>query len=238
MINADSEFAPLWREIAHASRQIEFGFSESSSVSARDVTDRGIFGSRFTLVLEQQEVEVELALPGRHNILNALAASAASLALGLGADEIAVGLARVRAEPGRMEVHRLENGMVLVDDTYNANPAAVEAAIDLLAACSGRRVLVLGSMGELGPQSPVLHQRVGRYARDRGLDELWLCGPETLDTQVGFGNGARHCEEREELAQHLMGRYGEGDVVLVKGSRSAGMDAVVADMLTLKEGQN
>ncbi|MFB3076781.1 MAG: glutamate ligase domain-containing protein, partial [Lysobacterales bacterium] len=130
------------------------------------------------------------------------------------------------------------SGMVLVDDSYNANPGSVKAAIDLLADCDGRRILVLGTMSELGPDSERLHEEVGRYALQQGLEELWLTGTETLATGRGYGVGAEHCADLLELAQRLRGRFSRGDVVLVKGSRSAGMEAIVTALLAQAGGVN
>ena len=231
VINADSQFASLWRRMVEVENIIEFGLSGNAAVSARDIVDRGIFGVGFRLLTAQGEQAVELSLPGQHNLMNALAASATALAVGAGLQEIAAGLAAVEAEPGRMQLTTAPNGMVLVDDSYNANPGSVAAAIDLLAACDGRRILVLGAMGELGSSSDQLHEQVGDYARQSGIDELWLSGAETRATARGYGPGARHCRDLGELAERMSGRFAGGDVVLVKGSRSAGMEAIVTALL-------
>jgi UDP-N-acetylmuramoyl-tripeptide--D-alanyl-D-alanine ligase len=227
IINADSEFAPLWREIAQGSRSLEFGYSEGAAVTAREVVDRGVFGTSFRMVSGRMEAVVELPLPGRHNVLNALAAGAAALAVGMELPDIASGLASLRPEPGRMQVTTTDSGLVVVDDSYNANPGSVKAAIDLLTGCAGRKVLVLGAMAELGADSERLHEDIGCYARERGVDELWLAGAETLATARGFGEGAWHCAGLPQLLEKLRDRFGNGDLVLVKGSRSAGMEAVV-----------
>lgn len=227
VINADSEFAPLWRSMAQGRHCIEFGLTGEAAVSARNIEDRGVLGSRFQLLAEPGEVGVELALPGRHNVVNALAASAAAIALGVSLPDIASALACAHSQPGRMHATTLASGAVVIDDSYNANPGSVKAAIDTLAGCEGRGILVLGTMGELGPDSEQLHLDVGRYARQQGIAELWLTGVETQATARGFGEGAEYCADLHALIQRIQGRFSEGDVVLVKGSRSAGTDAVV-----------
>jgi UDP-N-acetylmuramoyl-tripeptide--D-alanyl-D-alanine ligase len=232
IINADSEFAPLWRHLAQGRHKIEFGLTGHAAVSARDIVDRGVLGSRFQLLAEQGELGVELALAGRHNVVNALAATAAALVLGVSLPDIGRALARVQAQPGRMHVTTLASGAVLVDDSYNANPGSVRAALDMLARCDGRRILVLGAMAELGADSEQLHHDIGRDALQLGIEELWLTGTETLATARGYGAGAEYCADIEELIRRLRGRFSEGDVVLVKGSRSAGTDAVVAALST------
>jgi UDP-N-acetylmuramoyl-tripeptide--D-alanyl-D-alanine ligase len=238
VINADSEFAPLWRRLAGKARRLEFGYSAEAAVSARELVDRGFLGSRFLLLAEQGEIEVELPLPGRHNVINALAASAAALAAGATLSDIAGGLQAVQAEAGRMQVRTAERGLLVVDDSYNANPGSVKAAIDLLADCDGRRILVLGTMAELGVDSERLHEEAGDYARAQGIDELWLAGAETLATARGYGPGAEHRESPEQLLVELQGRFGAGDVLLVKGSRSAGMEIIVAGLCPPAEGED
>jgi len=237
VINADSQFAPLWREQAGAASRIEFGFSEASAVTARGIIDRGLQGSSFQLLTAQGEVTVNLALPGRHNILNAVAAAAAAIALGIELAVIAGGLSRAQAEAGRLNAALAPGGALVIDDAYNANPGSVRAAIDLLASCEGRRILVLGTMAELGRDSMQLHRQIGEYAARSGIEELWLTGAETTATAAGFGPGAVHCVDRDDLVFRLQGRFSEGEVVLVKGSRSVGMEAVVTALLGRKSGE-
>ena len=169
-----------------------------------------------------------MAVPGRHNVANALAAAAAAYAAGLPVAMIAARLADVKPAGGRLRPVSLAGGIVLIDDSYNANPASVKAAVDVLAARAGRRVLVLGAMAELGPQSEALHAEVGRYAADQGIDVLWATGSHCRSAVDAFGEDGRFFEDREALIAELRLFLAAGDAVLVKGSRSAGMDAVVA----------
>jgi UDP-N-acetylmuramoyl-tripeptide--D-alanyl-D-alanine ligase len=225
--NADSDFAPLWRELAAASKSIEFGFSASAAVNAREIELDAVAGSRFLLDTPQGETRISLSVPGRHNISNALAAAAAALATGLGLDQIRAGLATVKPEPGRLQPRATGCGAVVIDDSYNANPGSVMAAIDVLAAQTGNRMLVLGAMGELGADSHALHAAVGRYALERGLNALWTVGADTQAAVDEFGEGGRVFTDRDELIACLQRRINANDQILVKGSRSAGMELVV-----------
>jgi UDP-N-acetylmuramoyl-tripeptide--D-alanyl-D-alanine ligase len=170
---------------------------------------------------------VTLQLPGDHNVTNALAAACAGLACGLAPAEIAAGLAAVSAVPGRLAQCRTAAGATLIDDCYNANPGSMRAALELLAACEGRRIAALGAMKELGADSASLHRELGGFARQIGIDELLGVGEELVDTVAGFGDGARHFDSMEALLAWLQRDLGEGDTLLVKGSRSAGMERVV-----------
>ena len=227
VFNADSDYASLWRELAGTTGTIEFGFTAKAPVSARDIELNTPAGSRFLLLTPQGEISINLVLPGRHNIANALAAAAAALAVGTGLAEIGAGLASVTPAAGRMQSIATRSGAVVIDDSYNANPGSVKAAIDVLAAAAGHRMLVLGAMGELGADSEALHAWVGRYACEQGLDALWTVGADTVAAVAAFGAGARIFDDRHELIACLQRELGNTDVILVKGSRSAGMDLVV-----------
>jgi UDP-N-acetylmuramoyl-tripeptide--D-alanyl-D-alanine ligase len=226
--NADSEFAPLWREQIGAADPIAFGFGAAAKVTARDIELDGAAGSRFLLVTPQGEHRVSLPVPGRHNISNALAAAAAAQAAGTELSQICHGLAAVSAEPGRLQTRTTRNGALVIDDSYNANPGSVRAAIDVLAAQPGNRILVLGAMGELGKDSEALHAAVGDYARQQGLDALWTVGAATAAAVAEFGAGGRLFDDRNELIACLQQQLDPADVILVKGSRSAGMELVVS----------
>jgi len=236
VFNADSDFTGLWRELAVATNTIEFGFSAGAAVTASDIELDAAAGSRFLLVTPQGEISISLSVPGRHNIANALAAAATSLAVGASLAEISAGLAAVQPVAGRLQSTTLRSGAVVIDDSYNANPGSVKAAIDVLCGAVGNRVLVLGAMGELGADSEALHASVGRYAFEQGLDALWALGADTAAAVAEFGAGARIFSDRSELIDCLQRELGSTDVILVKGSRSAGMDLVVS-ALTDEAGQ-
>ncbi len=236
VINADDAFAPYFAERAHGRRLIRFGLEASADVTARDILGDAD-GSRFVLVTPQGETAITLSMPGRHNVSNALAAAALALGAGVALDVIATGLDAARPVAGRMITHRLASGAVLVDDSYNANPGSLNAAIDTLAACGdGESWLVLGDMRELGDDAQALHAEAGRRARAAGIARLYTLGPLSAAAAQAFGAGARRFDSHAALADALradLSRSDRGASVrcLVKGSRGSAMERVVAALL-------
>ncbi|CAA0109985.1 UDP-N-acetylmuramoyl-tripeptide--D-alanyl-D-alanine ligase [Halioglobus japonicus] len=231
IINADQPWAKQWRKRAAAATVLDFGMQQPAAISARDVQSRGIDGVSFTVSTPVGDMVMRLLLPGVHNVSNALAAVAVGLACDISLTEIRDGLESLQPVSGRLRSLRTPQGAVVVDDCYNANPGSVRAAIDMLASCSGRRTLVLGAMRELGENSDALHLEMGDYARSAGIEQLWGVGPE-LEGCVGtFGSGGRYFENRAAILDALPGQFGEGDTVLIKGSRSAGMEQVLRALL-------
>lgn len=225
VINADDEYAPLWRRQAGDRRQLSFGLGNGAEVTARNV-EHTPTGLRCELVSPAGSGELTLNLLGQHNLRNALGAAAAAIAAGAGIKAIRAGLAAVQAVPGRLQPRRALAGYTLIDDSYNANPGAVKAAIDVLAAMPGPRRLVLGAMAELGPTAEALHREVAAYAAARGIESLWCVGEWAQAQAAAFGANGRAFADRDELIE--AGRHDAAATVLVKGSRSAGMDRVVA----------
>jgi UDP-N-acetylmuramoyl-tripeptide--D-alanyl-D-alanine ligase len=177
---------------------------------------------------------VDLPLPGRHNVMNALAAAALALAAGASLQQIADGLAGASAVAGRQVAHRLPGGALLIDDSYNANPGSVAAAISTLAAhaAEGRETfLVLGDMKELGADAERLHAQVGEQARQAGVMHLFTVGPLSAAASRAFDAGAQHFDDTESLAEVLRAGLSSRAVCLVKGSRSSAMERVVAALL-------
>ncbi|TXH64957.1 MAG: UDP-N-acetylmuramoyl-tripeptide--D-alanyl-D-alanine ligase [Lysobacteraceae bacterium] len=240
VINADDAFAPFFAERAHGHRIIRFGLEAGADVTARDIA-LNAHGSRFVLITPEGEAEVELAMPGRHNVANALAA--ASLALGAGASlqTITEGLNAARPVAGRLISHMIAPGVVLIDDSYNANPGSLKAAIETMASLGGERWLVLGDMRELGDDGVALHAEVGRRARDSGIARLYALGALSAAAAEAFGEGAQLFETHAALAERLRAdldaspRAVEAGAialrVLVKGSRGSAMDRIVAAVL-------
>ena len=249
VVNADDAFAPYFAARAGAHRVIRFGLDASAEVTAGDIA-LAEAGSRFVLRTPQGEAAVELQLPGRHNVLNALAAASLALAAGIALAQVAEGLAQARPVPGRQVAHVLDNGAVLVDDSYNANPGSLAAAITALAAGRQPGWLVLGDMRELGPDAQALHAQAGVRAREAGLKRLYTLGPLSEAAAQAFGEGARHFESHAALAAALIADLSatstappspENDHspfpvpcsprVLVKGSRGSAMDKIVTALL-------
>jgi UDP-N-acetylmuramoyl-tripeptide--D-alanyl-D-alanine ligase len=232
IINADQPWAPLWRKrvAAAGARCLEFSLASPGTVTARALDERGLAGTAFTLVVDGRERELLLPLPGRHNVANALAAAAIAHACDVDIDAIVAGLSAAQAEPGRLQAETLGDGTVLIDDSYNANPGSVRAAIELLAATRGRRCLLLGDMLELGADSERYHREMGALARERGIDLLWGVGAAAGAAVGAFGGAARAFVSREAVVEALPGLLTECDLVLVKGSRGAAMDSLLDEL--------
>ena len=225
VINADDAYAAQWAERASPARVLRFGRQAEAEVRLLDEQRAGD-GQRFVLRLDGQSHTVQLAVPGRHNALNAAAAAAAALAAGAGASDIVEGLAAFVPAQGRVQRERLSNGALLIDDSYNANPDSMRAAIALLAERPPRRWLVIGDMAELGPQSEALHAAVGRAAAEAGIERLLGCGERAARAVEAFGEGGLVLADHAALVRHLQRHLAAQDSVLIKGSRSAHMDRV------------
>jgi UDP-N-acetylmuramoyl-tripeptide--D-alanyl-D-alanine ligase len=227
LINADQPWAEQWRERAEPAAIVDYGLATAAAITASDVCTRGVLGSTFDLITPLGAISIALQFPGQHNVSNALAAAAVGIACGLSLDEIKRGLESVAPVAGRLSVSQLTSGATVVDDCYNANPGSVRAAIDVLADCGGRRTLMLGAMKELGPDSEQLHREIGEYALAAGLDQLWGVGPELEATVAAFGSGGRHFASRELAEKAIRGVFSADDTILIKGSRSAGMEVLL-----------
>jgi UDP-N-acetylmuramoyl-tripeptide--D-alanyl-D-alanine ligase len=226
VINADDAFAGTWRKMVLGREVMDFGLKTSADVTAK--VEAAQFGSHLELMTPAGNCEVVLRIPGTHNVLNACAATACALAAGVPLSAVQSGLNAFVPYKGRLQKKVATSGAIVIDDTYNANPDSVRAAIDVLAACGGDRVLVLGRMGEVGDDGPKYHAEVGAYARERGVQEVLTFGEETAPTVAGFGQGAERYAQIEPLNAAALARSRPGVTFLVKGSRSARMERVVA----------
>lgn len=243
VINADDAYAPLWDELNRARRRVHFGLNAAAEVRADPASIRFELQDErlctaFRLIVPNGETDVRLALAGRHNVRNALAAAAAAIALGLGLEEIRAGLEGMRPVPGRLQLKAGRNGARVIDDTYNANPASFQAGIEVLAACPGTRCLVLGDMAELGADAPQLHRQVGEQARRAGIERLYAVGEQSRAAVEGFGAGGCHYADHGELMAALQNELGPGTVVLVKGSRRMRMERVVEALMGAQAPEN
>lgn len=229
VLNRDDAYFPSWRSLAAPREVLDFGFSEASRVRAIELACDALGRYAFTLVMDGRRLgRVQLALLGRHSVANALAAAAGGLALGLDEQQVLAGLATACPMPGRLSLLPGIRESRLLDDSYNANPGAVRAALTLLAELPGPRWCLLGAMGELGRDSDRLHAEVGRYARELGIDALMTCGGPALAASQAFGDGGKHFNDHEALLRHVLNHLPVGASVLIKGSRSAGMERAVA----------
>ena len=221
---ADDEFAPLWTAYAGSRRLLSFALDKQAAVTAHwTALD---FGSQVTLNAGGEQVSCVLAAAGQHNVRNALAACAATLAIGIDLQTIARGLAAFTPVAGRLQKKQAANGAIVIDDTYNANPDSVRAAIDVLATAPAPRTLVLGDMGEVGSAGVAFHEEIGAYARTRQIDQLFTVGELARHASRAFGRPARHFENMETLNEEVAS-VPPGASVLVKGSRFMQMERVV-----------
>ncbi len=233
LVNADDPYAPLWDKLAAPRRTLHFGLQPTAEVRAVGITGQlSTQGLRTTarVLTPVGEFDLQLPLAGEHNVRNALAATAAALAVGTPLTAIAAGLAQVQPVPGRLLSHRLASGTWLIDDTYNANPASVRAAIAVLAALPGERWLILGDLGELGAAAETLHHELGVAARVAGIERLFAVGTLSAQTVAGFGHGGTWCATQAELLAQLPWQT-VPTAILVKGSRSAKMEVIVQELL-------
>jgi UDP-N-acetylmuramoyl-tripeptide--D-alanyl-D-alanine ligase len=222
VINADDPHVQIFRRAKGARRSVEFGIENPAAVSGGYVLKP--LGSEITIRAPEGESHANLSTPGLHNVRNALAAAACGLAAGIVPEAVGKGLGAFRPYTGRTQVRQLGYGATLIDDSYNANPDSVRAAIDVLAAVPGQTLLVLGDMGEVGEHGPEFHAEVGRYARERGIGTLFAVGEATRATVAAFGAGARHFEDWKMLVAEAR----DAATVLVKGSRFMKMERIVA----------
>ena len=235
VINADDAYAGFWREQVGSQPVRSFGIDQPADVRAT-LRQHGL-ESALVRQAAEGEIEFTLAIPGRHNARNALAAAAACLAAGLPLSAVAAGLAAFAGVKGRLQRRSGRNGAQILDDTYNANPDSVRAGIDVLAATVGRKVLVLGDMGEIGEASGQYHDEIGGYAKSQGIDRLFALGDASQQAVRNFGEGARHFCNVDKLIVAVDKELGPETTVLVKGSRFMKMERV-ADALAAASGEN
>jgi len=229
LFNADDAHAWMWRE-ANARRVIvDFGLRNPATV--RGQFRPTLYGSLLSVGLPDATLEIDLQVPGEHNVMNALAAVAAAFALDVSHRSIVAGLAGFTGVKGRMQKKTALHGSTFIDDTYNANPDSVKAALAVLAQQSGKKVLVLGDMGELGSDAAVMHAQIGLAAREAGVDRLLALGELSRETVAAFGAGAMHFERIQELLAELENELTPDTTVLVKGSRFMQMERVVQSFM-------
>jgi len=239
----DDDFTALWREESGARRVLTFGLSTHADVSAR--YQSGVFGSTLQVtvkgpVVSPAQFKVELAAVGEHNVRNALAATACALGAGIPVQAVVRGLESFAPVNGRLQRKQAISGALVIDDTYNANPDSVRAAIDVLAAIEGPRLLVLGDMGEVGDQGPQFHAEIGAYARSRGIPQFFGLGELTKHAVDAYGDArqgvaqAVHFDDIAALNAAVAQAAPQGATVLVKGSRFMKMERVVQHLVNVE----
>lgn len=228
---ADDAFASIWRVAATGNRIVDFALNSDERTTEAAVTGR-FDGKLLSVDTPQGHVEITLQVLGNHNAHNALAATSAALAAGVSLDAIKRGLESFGAVKGRLQVKHAALGTLagatVIDDTYNANPDSMRAAIDVLASHASPRVLVMGDMGEVGDNGPEFHREIGAYAKERGIDALYAMGDASRDACTAYGAGAHRVADIGTLvAQLQQAGFGAAATLLVKGSRFMQMERVV-----------
>jgi UDP-N-acetylmuramoyl-tripeptide--D-alanyl-D-alanine ligase len=231
IINRDDRFFDTWRSLAGQATVNSFGLDDAADFRASDIQET-VAGEQSELKFDirsgDDTVQVRLPMAGAHNVRNALAATAAARAAGASWDAVRRGLAAMDNVSGRLRAVPGSGGATIYDDSYNANPGSVGAAIDFLAAHTGQTWLVLGDMAELGPESLQLHREIGTEARKKGVSRLFCVGEQSRAAAEGFGKEARWFTDIQSLADTIMAMPKDGVTILMKGSRCMGLEKLVA----------
>lgn len=233
VINADDQFATFWKNLAKGKKQLTFGLENKADVNA--TYELGVYES--SVRVKNPSIEFRLKVPGMHNVRNSLASL--TLAMAMGADSVAItrGLEKFSGVKGRLQKKSASGNAALIDDTYNANPDSVKAAIKVLARSMGKKILVLGDMGELGVQGEELHKEIGIFAKEAGIDWLYAVGTLTLFSVKNFGATGKYFSSIEDLVGDLKPQLDANTNVLVKGSRFMQMERIV-EALSQKQTQH
>jgi UDP-N-acetylmuramoyl-tripeptide--D-alanyl-D-alanine ligase len=233
VINIDEDYSKTWCQRAEDKAVITISAKgkQAANYFLSEISLNNDLSTDFVLHAPAGIASIHLELAGIHNSANALAAAALSMEAGASLDNVCSGLEKVKAIPGRLFRKPGLNSSTIIDDSYNASPSSFRAAIDVLVAHSGKTILALGDMGELGDEAQQAHLDIGSYARKKGVDYLFATGRLSELTACSFGEAAEFDSEREVLAQKIIPMLGPGVTVLVKGSRSAGMEQLVELLL-------
>ena len=226
VINADDQYADYWQSLNAGRRVLTYALNSSADVMAKvEAFDDGY--QLIKLITTKGEVSFKLNILGEHNVRNALAASAVAIALDIPLNIIALGISNFGGVKGRLSRLLGINNALVIDDTYNANPDSMKAAIDVLVTQSGEKLMVMGDMAELGIDAPKLHKEIGDYAKQKGVNVFYALGTNSQAAAQAFGSGAQAFNEVESLIESIKNNMNINMVVLVKGSRFMKMERVV-----------
>jgi len=229
IINADDDFAAFWRNRVSGFKQLSFGLNNRADITAKSISQSVITGTNnFELSTPVGMIDIELPLLGLHNIMNAMAATACALALEIDLKLVKQGLEKMTPVKGRLEMKKGLNNSRIIDDTYNANPASLTAAIKAISSFSGRHWLALGDMGELGAQSESFHVDAGNIARENKIEKIFAIGPLSNLAVQSFGQGGKQFASMDTMIEALKNEITTDVTLLVKGSRAMQMERVVS----------
>ncbi len=236
VLNIDDPGFEFFKKKVPAGVQVKtFGLNSSADVTAKHIILSSGKGSKFTLDIVGQMQEIELSLPGKHQILNFLAGALVAYECGCSLQQIADGAKKLKQVSGRLAPVQVSDDFVIYDDSYNASPASMKAGIDLLSSLSGKKLAILGDMAELGEESNSLHQEILDYASEN-LDAVWVVGE--IFTGLAIKNNVEHFENKSEIVQRLTVFSKNKGVALLKGSRSMAMETILSDFNKLNNNDN
>lgn len=229
IINADDAYADFWSESCGLLSQLTFGIDSAHADVRANIIEMStkVATTQFELICTSGSIDICLPLSGKHNVMNALAACACCLSLDVPLTTIKSGLENILPVKGRLQVKAGKQGARIIDDTYNANPASLSAALNVLSNYEGAHYLVLGDMGELGDTAVQLHKDAGESARQAGIDGLFTIGELSINAMQGFGSNAIHFDSYDALSKALINILNNDATILVKGSRAMQMERVV-----------
>ncbi|HEY9051062.1 MAG TPA: UDP-N-acetylmuramoyl-tripeptide--D-alanyl-D-alanine ligase [Gammaproteobacteria bacterium] len=229
VINADDVFADFWLKLCKDNKVIRFALEHDAEVKGEWQPD--VTGGVLSIATKSNNFEVRLNVPGKHNAMNALAATAACLAAGASIENIQFALSEFSPVKGRLNLMAAASGATIIDDTYNANPASLKAGLDVLSKLPGEHWLVLGDMGELGEDARQLHADVAKLALESGIDHVYATGENSKATVKAFGENAMHFSTQKDLIDFLHSKLHQNLNVLIKGSRFMKMEKVVESLV-------
>ncbi|MGY8814507.1 MAG: UDP-N-acetylmuramoyl-tripeptide--D-alanyl-D-alanine ligase [Gammaproteobacteria bacterium] len=232
VVNADDNFAKFWKKTASNYKQISFGLKNEADVTASDITFDTTTGyTNFNIHFLEKSITISIRFSGIHNVQNSIAAAACCIAAGISIDDIKKGLECMSPVMGRMQLITKSNDIRIFNDTYNANPASLKAGLQVLSNYSGNRWLILGDMGELGKDAAEHHRLAGELAREYGVQRLFALGEFSNCVVDGFGDGALRFLETGELISIVLRELVNDTTILVKGSRTMGMEKIVDSLM-------
>jgi UDP-N-acetylmuramoyl-tripeptide--D-alanyl-D-alanine ligase len=234
IINDDDSYAHFWDELIQDKKVIRFSCKNASDVYASNISFDANNCGKFTLNIKKQCIEISLKVPGTHNVSNALAAASACFALGITNEQIKKGLNEYAGTTGRLAFISGLNGATVIDDSYNANLQSVRVAIEVLANQLGKTIMVFGDMGELGDYTVAHHQKVGSLAKNANIDHFFSCGKFSALAASAFGKNGHHCQDYRQIISALKPLLDSHTSVLIKGSRAAKMENIVAQLAVCK----
>jgi UDP-N-acetylmuramoyl-tripeptide--D-alanyl-D-alanine ligase len=231
IVNADMPYEDIWESSLSGKRVITFALEAEADITAKDIQlDAG--SSHFMAKINDEYHYINLPVPGRHNIANALAAIAVSHALNIPVESITAGLSEMHGVPHRLQIRAAVNSAQIIDDTYNANPASYKQALATLKGMTGKHWLVLGDFGELGEQSEAIHRQMGIDAKAAGVSKLFVIGEQSHLAAEQYGDDAERYTDINSLEQRLRSELSENVTCLIKGSRFMQLDKL-ADALAI-----